>query len=1049
MNKENKTCRIGSTTIKIASVKTGTDAGGKHVDTQIVFFLNREKAVCHFYNTTQLILVNGHGFLRLVDEFLVPYFQHKIRIKLEDINKLNEEAFNALKSKKVKRASVRYKAGSTFPCGRCEHASNTLASLAKHSRNEHSLSLSSDSTGTMLALPFHSTRNNSINEEQGNEAPIQSQAQEIKSQNILSQKPQEHDANKHEKAKVPQLDTQALLQVQDMQLQEDISISDLTDDNIVPELKEEPLKYTCRNCDYKTKTKSHVEKHVKAIHKPEEKDINFICGTCEHIFVEEDNYNQHVKLHEEHKDKKLDKSKSPMMVQTVQTGDEGLLNPSSNDGKEEAVTLQEETEEHAEVLEVHAVLEDKCTKCDKVIRTDTSLHRHADLCEKCEQTFRRKNDLDVHVQKQHSKIPPQIEKSNDVEIENATFYCEKCGKDFEEFDALAKHFVKEHGQVTGEICWTCDKRFADSQSVQKHVKEEHENAENIRNQEMNQSDFICSLCGKVIRTSLGVNRHKELFCSECKKCSAERVSFDIHKQLHKIKPTWKCERCEFTTIDELSFNTHVQTIHKVIKIDINVEDQIEFKCDQCEYKCRLNRQLKNHKKSVHVEKDLGRLKCGTCDFTANYILPMWEHREYEHSDNVKLFYPKSKDMALTFLAEQGYDTLGEIETMKKDTKGCFIELTKCIGMGMMEASNEMNEKFNAVNTAIELLSKKLDAVLARQEEEVENKVEVSAHEVKASAPKVTETIENNKKPKKLKKSENGHIAWIGSSVSNVLDVKKLEQDTKTNVTFVKAYGIKEQSENTYPKEPQRFTDNTFKNIVPDVIEKNDIDILVMQTGDIEISNIKVNEALMDTSKDIQEYKQEWFDQVENDSKSLFNIAEEAIKKKPGLQVVIMRRLQRFDRSSQDILGIKAKLSNYANAVYDQLWTKRGCPENIKIRELELNVEKPGYLRNLIFGSENVKNFDGIHLQGRGASRHFTYRAVQTLKKILPQSRQPCRKENPQPDLSTDSHSDCPQARYQRQRRAELGKSYADVVKTSTRYSYSYSVPTSNRFNPLN
>ena len=48
LNMVNKPCQIGSTTIKIFSIKTGTDAGGKHVDTQIVFFLDREKAVCHF-----------------------------------------------------------------------------------------------------------------------------------------------------------------------------------------------------------------------------------------------------------------------------------------------------------------------------------------------------------------------------------------------------------------------------------------------------------------------------------------------------------------------------------------------------------------------------------------------------------------------------------------------------------------------------------------------------------------------------------------------------------------------------------------------------------------------------------------------------------------------------------------------------------------------------------------------------------------------------------------------------------------------------------------
>ena len=41
--KGNKTCRIGDTIVRIADVKTGKDIGGKHIDTQIVFFANRDK----------------------------------------------------------------------------------------------------------------------------------------------------------------------------------------------------------------------------------------------------------------------------------------------------------------------------------------------------------------------------------------------------------------------------------------------------------------------------------------------------------------------------------------------------------------------------------------------------------------------------------------------------------------------------------------------------------------------------------------------------------------------------------------------------------------------------------------------------------------------------------------------------------------------------------------------------------------------------------------------------------------------------------------------
>jgi len=97
-----------------------------------------------------------------------------------------------------------------------------------------------------------------------------------------------------------------------------------------------------------------------------------------------------------------------------------------------------------------------------------------------------------------------------------------------------------------------------------------------------------------------------------------------------------------------------------------------------------------------------------------------------------------------------------------------------------------------------------------------------------------------------------------------------------------------------------------KSVLPKVLEDDSIDTLVLQTGSIEISNIKVNEAVMGASKEISKYKEEWFNQVETDSKNLFILAEEAVGKNPNLNVIIVKRLPRYDRSSRDIIGIKSQ-----------------------------------------------------------------------------------------------------------------------------------------------
>ena len=225
--KGDQTCKIGGTTIRVATVKFGTEANGKHVDTQIIFFVDRYKVVCHFYNATQLILVNGVGYAKLVDEFLQPYFKAKVETNLKNIEAYNQHALETLGVKQVKRSSVKYKGGSTFPCSRCDFAAKTLKALGKHKTSEHSISVLGTSSSTSLALPRHSTRNNSVME-------------------------------------VPAL------------MHDNLTIENVSFDE--KNTNENPaLKYTCIDCKYKTKVKSHMDEHVKTSHGSDEvKEGNII-----------------------------------------------------------------------------------------------------------------------------------------------------------------------------------------------------------------------------------------------------------------------------------------------------------------------------------------------------------------------------------------------------------------------------------------------------------------------------------------------------------------------------------------------------------------------------------------------------------------------------------------------------------------------------------------------------------------------------------------------------------------------------------------------------
>ena len=168
------------------------------------------------------------------------------------------------------------------------------------------------------------------------------------------------------------------------------------------------------------------------------------------------------------------------------------------------------------------------------------------------------------------------------------------------------------------------------------------------------------------------------------------------------------------------------------------------------------------------------------------------------------------------------------------------------------------------------------------------------------------------------------------------------------------------------------------------MKKEEPDILVMQTGSIEITNINVNAAIMDTSKNIQEYKKEWFKKVEEDSINLLDVAQDALEKNKKLKkVIILKRLPRFDRGTSDLMSIKSELSKFGNAVYDLELTRRGNPENICT--VDLDLEGSRHFHEVVFGTPGTQNYDGIHLNGRRSSLHFTYRAIKALKQILPES----------------------------------------------------------------
>jgi hypothetical protein len=306
--KGGKSCTVGTMIIKVIGVKTGTDSIGKHVDTQVIFFANRDKIVCHFYNTTQLILMNGHGYVKFVEQFLAPYFVSKTQLYEGDIVNYNNLVLETLGSKKVKRSDIKYKRGSTFPCIKCDFAAKTNAALEKHKKNTHAISFiaSFTSPSTSMALPgkaMTSTRDNSINvlNEDISLFGLPDDSSDFKEKVTLEEtilpvsmverpiKDRFHcficqagfkdltQLSKHEKIHDPLIDEQ----------------NRNNPDKIIDEnLSVKHIQHNCIVCSFQCSNSLALEEHIQLAHYT--KDVKFKCDCCNYEFSSEIDLSAHV-----------------------------------------------------------------------------------------------------------------------------------------------------------------------------------------------------------------------------------------------------------------------------------------------------------------------------------------------------------------------------------------------------------------------------------------------------------------------------------------------------------------------------------------------------------------------------------------------------------------------------------------------------------------------------------------------------------------------------------------------------------------------------------
>ena len=643
-------------------------------------------------------------------------------------------------------------------------------------------------------------------------------------------------------------------------------------------------------------------------------------------------------------------------------------------------------------------------KCTGDVSSSSNLQKHVTevheedgkMCDICRQIFQKQQDLDYHKNEKHEDkiqceisdlkpkdIPDQQDHTPQMHIEDSDSR-EMCQQKFEAKEDEEKHDSEKHS-VNTETCEICQKNCEDRNILKKHKLEEHAESE------VNE----CNLCCSKFSGEEDLKSHMK----------SEHVSDNSSEEQEKsslINKVYECEEieCKFGAKNAREMVTHFLNVHNL--------PSISLKCDYCDFVAFDEKLLNVHKVNKHDGADFSPIELIKVFYNAIGTMIQETNERIEK-------YNEDTNRTLIYLMDTQSNLVDSVDFLKNEalkTNPLVKENDKKVKTNVEEpvekTEDEKEKEVMVNNNSNENNEIKLNKDLDEKQEDV--MVDNSTNE--NDEIKIDEDLEDDHEEPVVTNGKT-RISWIGTSVSKALDKEKVEKDTNTDISITQVYCIKEE-------ESDRLSKNNVKDMVPKVVVKEKPDILVLQTGSTELTNIKVNAAMMDTTRDIEDHKKDWFKKVEKDSIELYKIAEEASKRKKNLKVIIVKRLPRFDRASQDIIGIKTELSNFANTVLDQEWIKQGRPSHIQIVEMQLNLDRSNHIRNLVYGSRSSENYDGVHLSGPGAKRHFSYRAAQLIKQfvfpnnnhggssLLSENRTSWRSTN------DDDHTFCPQARYARE-----------------------------------
>lgn len=137
-------------------------------------------------------------------------------------------------------------------------------------------------------------------------------------------------------------------------------------------------------------------------------------------------------------------------------------------------------------------------------------------------------------------------------------------------------------------CTLCNEAFESSKSYFNHIRQEHSTAEPL--------NFICHICCKAFAKSYILLKHLRIHegikytCMLCPATFSYPEGLKRHEKIHDPNhwSKYQCDKCSNAYAEMRSLKNHMKTVH------LNKPVERKFECEFCDMKCVTSEKLRIH-----------------------------------------------------------------------------------------------------------------------------------------------------------------------------------------------------------------------------------------------------------------------------------------------------------------------------------------------------------------------------------------------------------------------------------------------------------------------